>query len=86
MSPWGQGHSGTGHSGDLPHGATAGPPIRACAFGRETLWVAAGDGLYREQDGTLSLQAEPGPVSRICVDGDRLLCVLRGGLIAVGKG
>ncbi len=62
-----------------------GQRIRACAFDGETLWVAAGDGLYREQDGALALQAEPGPISRICVDGDRLVCVLRGGLIAIPK-
>lgn len=57
--------------------------IRAVAYGGETLWVAAGENLYRMVEGAPVLHASPGPVTRIFVDGERLLCVLRGGLIAV---
>lgn len=57
--------------------------IRAVAYGGETLWIAAGENLYRMVEGAPVLHASPGPVTRIFVDGQRLLCVLRGGLIAV---
>lgn len=59
-------------------------PIRALAYDDETLWVAAGDGLFRiGEDGEPTLQTEPGPITSFVVDGDQCLCVLDGGLIAV---
>jgi len=67
--------------------AIEGAQIRALAYDdEETLWVAAGDSLFRmDEKGAPTLHAEPGPVTRFVVDGDRFLAVVRGGLVTVPR-
>jgi hypothetical protein len=71
------------HRHEARFDAVEGGRIRAMAYGGETLWIAAGNNIFQMVAGKPAVHASPGPVNRFFVDGERLICVLRGGLVEV---